>query len=165
MSTSDKTIGFKLARRSDRARRSALFFAAALTRSRFLRASASQDVFHRVITFMAGVLVDGFVDASHRNRCRPGPGVSGGIIHGVAEVDRAVVDAAKLLDNMQSRARRPAAIEGCKTNLIAIVRGVHNERISLPMPYRVALPQPDTGRNMLAPVQMNHAHLVQHFRH
>src|SRR5579883_2096726 len=127
--------------------------------------SAFQNIFHRVVSLVTCVLENRLIDPGHWYRRRPWPRVRGWIIHRVPEIDGPVIHPPESLYDMQACSRRPAAVKRRKAHLVAIIRRIYHQRVALPVPHGIALPQPYLRRHMRPAVQINHPDLMQHLAH
>src|SRR5579872_4358578 len=77
------------------------YFLAFLLLNLLLGACAAEIVRHAVVSFVAGVLIDGPVQLGHGDLTRPRLGPSGGIVHGELIQHCVRVHARELLDDFQ----------------------------------------------------------------
>ena len=114
----------------------------------FRRPRASEDVHHSVVSFVAGVLEERS-RGTHRHRYGPGPSKSRGVLDRKLIVKRFGVDSSKSFNESQILRGPPQCavriVEGVdareqRERSVGEVNRFDNERVSFPMPTRIAHP-------------------------
>src|SRR5580698_8221754 len=112
-----------------------------------------------VIAFVTSVLVNWAVARNQGKSRTPGFRECRRIVNRKLIDDRLRVGASKTYDQMQVR------IGPMEAGVFGEIGGVDHQRLTLPMADRVAHPQPYRGWRMRAPIQGNHADVMNHFTH
>ena len=109
----------------------------------FRGASAGQYVDDSVVAFAAGVFKHGSINVAQGNNRGPGLRPSSRVVNRELILDRLGIEPRETLGDFQG-----LRVGVLKRGASPEIGGLHNQRVALPMPPRIAVPAVDASREM-----------------